>query len=407
MMQISPLGASRMLLGGGIVVTAFSLRPIFTSLSVRLPEATAAANLSPLQVSLLTTLPVLCLAIFAPLAPRLAQRFGTERILFAALVVIAAGMALRAAGGAWPLFLFSIMAGAAIATANVLVPSLVKRDFEDRTALMTGLYVTAISAGAALAAAATVPIEQALHGSWRLGLAMWSLPVVLALILWAPQIFRKTAGGSARSARPVTGLWRDPLAWRVSIFMGLQSAFAFSAMSWLAPILRERGLGAAAAGLLLSVLILVQLVTCLGTPALATRARDQRLLAMLLVAGGTAGMLGLLFAPVPSLLFWAVLQGLAQGGLFSLALTMVLLRSPDEHVAAHLSSMAQGVGYIPAALAPLAIGLLRTWTGSFAAVGALFALIGIGLVWSGLAAGRTRFVKARANPEPGFPERFP
>ena len=139
MMQISPLGASRMLLGGGIVVTAFSLRPIFTSLSVRLPEATAAANLSPLQVSLLTTLPVLCLAIFAPLAPRLAQRFGTERILFAALVVIAAGMALRAAGGACPLFLFSIMAGAAIATANVLVPSLVKRDFEDRTALMTGL----------------------------------------------------------------------------------------------------------------------------------------------------------------------------------------------------------------------------------------------------------------------------
>jgi MFS transporter, CP family, cyanate transporter len=403
MIQISPLGASRMLLGSGIVVIAFSLRPIFTSLSVRLPEAAAAANLSALQTSLLTTLPVLCLALFAPLAPRLAQRFGTERALFGALCVIAAGMALRAVGGAWPLFLFSIMAGAAIATANVLVPSLVKRDFEDRTALMTGLYVTAISGGAALAAAVTVPVELALHGSWRLGLAMWSLPVVLALILWVPQISRRSGGGGGQAARPVIGLWRDRLAWRVSIFMGLQSAFAFSAMSWLAPILRERGLGAAAAGLLLSVLIMVQLVTCLATPTLATRARDQRLLAMLLVGGGTAGMIGLLFAPVPTLLFWAVLQGLAQGGLFSLALTMVLLRSPDEHVAAHLSSMAQGVGYVPAALAPLLIGLLRAWTGSFAAVGALFALIGIGLVWSGLAAGRVGFVRARAIDAGGKP----
>jgi CP family cyanate transporter-like MFS transporter len=391
-----PRRQSRLLLGAGIVGLAFSLRLIFASLSVRLPEVVRATHLSALATSLLTTLPVLCLGLFAPVAPRLAGRFGIERCLFAALALIAAGTALRAVGPAWALFAFSILAGAAIATANVLLPSLVKRDFEDRTSLVTGLYVMGISGGAALAAAVTVPIEQALGGSWQLGLSMWVVPVLLALLLWAPQALRQQARHGATPVKRVEGLWRDGLAWRVAMFMGLQSALAFSAMTWLAPILRERGLSAVAAGLLLSVLIVVQLITCLATPALAVRARDQRVLAMLLVAGGTAGMLGLLFAPLPSLLFWALLQGLAQGGLFALALTLVVLRSRDSHVAAHLSSMAQSLGYVPAALAPLLIGLLHAWTGSFAAVGALFALLGIGLVWSGLGAARPRYVEARA-----------
>jgi CP family cyanate transporter-like MFS transporter len=387
---------SRLLLGAGIVGIAFTLRLIFASLSVRLPEVVRATHLSAGWTSLLTTLPVLCLGLCAPFAPRLAGRFGIERTLAAALALIAAGTLLRGAGPAWALFAGSIPAGAAIATANVLLPSLVKRDFEDRTSLITGLYVMGISGGAALAAAATVPIERSLGGSWRLGLAMWAAPTLLALILWTPQLFHARKGGASGSIRRVRGLWRDRLAWQVAMFMGLQSALAFSALTWLAPILRERGLGAVAAGLVLSVLILVQLVTCLATPGLAVRARDQRPLAMLLVAGGTAGMLGLLFAPLGSLVFWALLQGLAQGGLFALALTMVVLRSPDADVAAHLSSMAQTVGYIPAALAPMAIGLLRAWTGSFAAVGALFALIGLGLLWSGLGAARPAFVEARA-----------
>ncbi|MDB5670773.1 MAG: major facilitator superfamily 1 [Alphaproteobacteria bacterium] len=391
-----PRKESRLLLGAGIVGIAFSLRLIFASLSVRLPEVVRALHLSALETSLATTLPVLCLGLCAPFAPRLAERFGIERCLFGALALIAAGTALRAAGPAWALFAFSILAGAAIATANVLLPSLVKRDFDDRTSLVTGLYVMGISGGAALAAAVTVPIEQALGGGWQLGLSMWAVPVLLALLLWAPQALRRQTQHIAAPVGRAKGLWRDRLAWQVAMFMGLQSALAFSAMTWLAPILRERGLSAVAAGLLLSVLIVVQLITCLATPGLAVRARDQRPLAMLLVAGGTAGMIGLLFAPLWSLPLWALLQGLAQGGLFALALTLVLLRSRDAHVAAHLSSMAQSLGYVPAALAPLLIGLLRAWTGSFAAVGGLFALLGIGLVWSGLGAARSRYVGARA-----------
>lgn len=387
-------GGSRPLRGAGIVAIAFTLRLIFASLSVRLPEVVRHTGLSPGATSLLTTLPVLCLGVFAPFAPRLARRWGSERLLFAALVLIALGTALRAIGSIWALFAFSLLAGAAIANANVLLPSLVKRDFEDRTSLVTGLYVMAISGGAALAAGTTVPIEQALRGDWRLGLAMWAVPVVLAVLLWAPQLRNRREGPSSQ-VLPVRGLWRDLLAWQVALFMGLQSALAFSALSWLAPLLRERGLDAATAGLVLSTLILVQLVTCLTVPAIAVRARDQRPLAILLVAGGVAGMVGLLLAPLATVWLWAVLQGLAQGGLFALALTMVVLRAPDSHVAAHLSSMAQSIGYIPAGLAPLLIGLLHAWTGSMVVICILFALIGAALLWSGLGAARPAFVGAR------------
>jgi|UniRef100_B0T5Q3 CP family cyanate transporter-like MFS transporter len=387
----------RLPLAVGIVATAFCLRLMFASLSVRLPEVVRATGLTAWQVGLLTTLPVLCLGVCAPMAPWFARRWGTERSLFGALVLIGLGTAARALGPVWALFSFSILAGAAIATANVLLPTLVKRDFEDRTAVLTGAYVTAISGGAALAAAVTVPIETALGGGWRVGLSMWAAPVVVAALLWSLQLGAKTARGGD-VVLPVTGLWRDPLAWSVALFMGLQSALAFCVLGWLAPILRERGLDAVTAGLVLSVLIVVQLATSLTVPSFATRRPSQCTIAVVLSVAGAGGLLGLLLAPLSGVWVWAVIQGLAQGGLFSLALTMVLLRSPDSHVASHLSGMAQSVGYIPAALAPLGVGLLHQWTGGFQAVAGLVALIGAGLVVTGLIAGRATVVMARAAP---------
>ncbi|CAN5257280.1 MFS transporter [soil metagenome] len=387
----------RLSLAAGIVGTAFCLRLLFASLSVRLPEVVRATGLTAWQVGLLTTLPVLCLGVCAPMAPWFARRWGTERSLFGALLLIGLGTAARALGPVWALFSFSILAGAAIATANVLLPTLVKRDFEDRTAVLTGAYVTAISGGAALAAAVTVPIETALGGGWRLGLSMWAAPVVVAALLWSLQLGRQTTRGGD-VVLPVTGLWRDPLAWSVALFMGLQSALAFCVLGWLAPILRERGLDAVTAGLVLSVLIVVQLATSLTVPSFATRRPSQCTIAVVLSVAGAGGLLGLLLAPLSGVWVWAVIQGLAQGGLFSLALTMVLLRSPDSHVASHLSGMAQSVGYIPAALAPLGVGVLHQWTGGFQAVAGLVALIGAGLVVTGLIAGRATVVMARATP---------
>ncbi|MDQ0016263.1 CP family cyanate transporter-like MFS transporter [Variovorax boronicumulans] len=396
----APSLARRILLGASVVLIAFNLRPVFASLSVVLPEIIQATGLSATAASLLTTLPILCLGIFAPLAPWLGRRFGTERTLLGCMVLILVGTVLRGTGNIPLLFLASAVAGSGIAVSNVLLSGLVKRDFAKQAALMMGLYTMAVCGGAASAAGLTVPLEHALGGGWTYALAMWAVPALLVTLIWAPQALPLKPVAS-ESGFTVQGLWRDRLAWQVTLFMGLQSALAYIVMGWLAPILRERGLGGEMAGYVVSLSVMTQVVTCLVVPALAVRLRNQRGLGVVLALLTVSAMLAMLFAPLGGVWvwMWAVILGIAQGGTFALALTMIVLRSRDSHVAAHLSGMAQGVGYMVAACGPLLAGLLHGWTGSFRASAWLFVGLGIALVIAGLGAGRTLYVGAVTVPK--------
>ena len=384
----------RVLLGASLVLIAFNLRPLFSSTSALLPEIRAVLGLSPTGASLLTTLPVVCLGLFSPLAPRLAQRIGAERTLLAVLLLLALGTAMRGLSSVPLLFLGTALAGAAIAVGNVLLPGLVKRDFPDRAALMTGCYTMALCAGAAGAAGLTLPAEHTLGGSLDGALAIWALPAFVVGLIWLPQVLA-VRGQAKRAAFRVEGLWRDKLAWQVTLFMGLQSALAYCVFGWLVPILRERGLDGVTAGAIVSLSVMVQAGACLVAPHLAVRGKDQRLINVALCAIAVVALLGLLFAPLWSVWFWAVLQGIGQGGLIAVALTVIVLRTPDPHVAAHLSGMAQCVGYLLAAIGPLVVGLIRGWTGGFAWSAVLFVLLGLGAAVNGWFAGRALYVRAR------------
>jgi CP family cyanate transporter-like MFS transporter len=383
----TPVGGpgGRILLGVSLVLVAFNLRPVFASLSAVLPDAARDLALSPAFVSLITTLPVLCLGLFAPAAPGLARRFGAERTILLLLVLLAAGTALRGLPAGIAMMLGSVIAGACIAVGNVLLPGLVKRDFPDKAALMTGFYTMALCGGAASAAGFTVPIEKAL-GSWNLALAVWAIPAAMVAILFVFQIQPATAHRIARPA--VKGLWRDPLAWQVTLFMGFQSSLAYCVFGWLAPILRSRGMDAVDAGFVVSVSVLVQTASCLLAPTIAARGRDQRLFNVALLAAAVVGLLGCLYAPLWSIWVWAVIQGVGQGSLIAVAMTLIVLRSPDPHVAAQLSSMAQTVGYALAAVGPLLVGALYGWTGGFEITGILFVALGLAGAAAGLGAGR-------------------
>ncbi|KAF1004898.1 MAG: putative transporter YycB [Pseudomonas fluorescens] len=148
---------------------------------------------------------------------------------------------------------------------------------------------------------------------------------------------------------------------------------------------------------MLSVAVIVQLGSSLAAPWLATRGKDQRLAIVLVMVMTLAGMFGCVYAPLDGLWGWAILLGLGQGGTFSLALTLIVLRSRDSHVAANLSSMAQGVGYTLASMGPLAVGLVHDRTGDWSAVGWIFAVIGLGGIIAGIRAGRALFVSVRSE----------
>lgn len=383
--------ASRLLLGTSLVLVAFNLRPVFSSASTLLPEIRETLGLSGLGASILTTLPVICLGLFSPLAPRLSRWIGTERTLLGAVLLLACGTALRGLPSIPLLLLGTAVAGACIAVGNVLLPGLVKRDFPDRPALMTGWYTMALCAGAAGAAGLTLPLKHSLGLSLGGALAIWALPALLAGLLWLPQILSR--GSQAGQLRPpVQSLWRSRLAWHITLFMGLQSALAYCVFGWLVPILRERGLDGVTAGAVVSMSVMMQAGACLLAPHLAVRGRDQRAINVGLSVLAVVALLGLLFAPLWSVWFWAALQGVGQGGLIAVALTVIVLRARDSHVAAQLSGMAQCVGYLLAAAGPLLVGLIHGWTGGFAWSAVLFVLLGAGAAVNGWFAGRALHV---------------
>ncbi|KVV02133.1 putative transporter YycB [Pseudomonas sp. TAD18] len=388
--QMPPVMVRAWLLLLGMVLVALNLRPALSSMAPLLGEVSEYLGLSAAQAGLLTTLPVLCLGLFAPLAPILARRFGTERVVLGILLVLGAGIVLRSYLGETGLFAGSILAGASIGVIGVLLPGIIKRDFAGHAGTMTGVYTMALCLGAALAAGATVPLSHYFDDSWQLGLGFWAVPAVIAAIFWLPQAGKRN--GAHNVAYRVRGLLRDPLAWQVTLYMGLQSSLSYIVFGWLPSILIGRGLTPTQAGLVMSGSVIVQLVTALTAPWLATRGKDQRLAIVLVMSMTLAGLFGCLYAPLDGLWGWAIVLGLGQGGTFSLALTLIVLRSRDAHVAANLSGMAQGIGYTVASMGPFAVGLVHELTGGWNAVGWIFAVVGIGAIIAGLGAGRAKYV---------------
>ncbi|WP_307050922.1 MFS transporter [Arthrobacter oryzae] len=382
-------------LGVCLVLIGLNLRTVFSSFAAVLPEIRSDAGLPGWAVVVLTTAPVTLLGVFAPLAPVLARRFGAERVLLGAMAVLTAGLLLRpvelpGAGHLPALLAGTAACGAAIALCNVLLPGLVKRDFPHRLGLMGGLYTTAICASAALGAGFTYPVFAA-SGEWTVALWFWALPAAVVLFLFLPLALRQRHPRHQAVAGGVN-VWRSAVAWQVTIFMVLQAMMSFSVFAWLAPILRERGVDGGTAGLIVSASIVLQMLGSLFAPALAARFRDQRAIntVVALMTGG--GFALSIFGPLDFVWVWTGLLGLGQGSLTAVALTMIMLRTRDGHAAAHLSGMMQGVGYGLGSTGTLMVGQLYQATGSFAAAGVLFLVVGALAAVFGYRAGRNRFI---------------
>lgn len=386
-------------LGLCLVLIGLNLRTVFSSFAAVLPEIVADAGLPGWAVVVLTTVPVTLLGLFAPLAPVLARRYGAERVLLGAMAVLAGGLLLRpadpgglisGAGHLPALFAGTAACGAAIALCNVLLPGLVKRDFPHRLGLMGGLYTTAICASAALGAGFTYPVFT-VTGEWTSALWVWVVPAAVVLLLFLPVALRQRPVRH-QTAKDGVNVWRSPVAWQVTVFMVLQAMMSFSVFAWLAPILRERGVDGATAGLMVSVSIVLQMLGSLFAPALATRLRDQRAINIVVALMTGGGFALSIFGPLELAWLWTSLLGLGQGSLTAVALTMIMVRTRDGHTAAHLSGMMQGVGYGLGSTGTLMVGQLHQSTGSFAAAGVLFLAVGLLAAVFGHQAGRNRYV---------------
>lgn len=384
-------GMAQLVLLITIVYVAMNLRASLIGVGPVVDSIRTGLGLSGTELGVLITLPVLCFGLFAPFAPRLMRLQSAERIILLSLLVLTGGIVLRSTMGAVGLFAGTFFLGLAISVVMVLLPGIIKRHFPVNAGLMMGLYSTALAAGAATAAGVSVPLER-WFGDWRFSLGFWAVPALLAALVWTRQA-RGESGLGAPRAGSVPKLRRSWLAWQITLHMGMQGAVAYCVFGWLPLILIDRGLSAMDAGFVLAGLMTVQLSTSIAGPWLATRGRDQRLMIFIFLALVLIGFLGLVYGSTGAVYLWAVIFGLGFGGMFSVAMSLLVLRSPNPQVAAAISGMSQGVGYMIAAAAPLIVGVLHEYTGDWNAAAAFMVLLMLGTLWSGLLAGRARLIE--------------
>ncbi|MFE6869911.1 CynX/NimT family MFS transporter [Kitasatospora sp. NPDC057692] len=384
----------------GIVLVALNMRACLAAVSPMVAEIQHTFGLSATASGLITTVPVLFQGVGAPLTPRLTRRFGTERVVLGAVLVLGAGVLLRVLPSVAALYAGCVVIGVAIAVLNVSMPGLVKREFPGRAAAMTGVYSTTMLVGATMAAGLSVPLEHALGGGWQASLGAWSVLALVATVAWLPQVLRARAGAAvggtagpaaqAASSRPIEGIWRSPLAWQISLFMGISSLLVYTLVAWMPTILADHGMDRGEAGLVFAFSNLVQVTGAFLVPLFAGRMTRQRALAVSMAVLNGIGIAVLLIAPVSGAWVSATILGVAQGGSLGLGLAFIVLRTDSAAGAAQLGGMSQAVGYLVAAAGPVGAGALHQLTGDWTTPLALMLVLAAVVAVAGWGAGRNR-----------------
>ncbi|KYG82753.1 CynX/NimT family MFS transporter [Roseivirga echinicomitans] len=377
------------LLIAGILFIAINLRTALASLGPLVSTIRESTGLSNSMLGLLTTLPLLAFGVISMLTPLFTKRFGMAATLAGALLLITIGILVRSIDFIPALYIGTILSGIGIAFGNVLLPSLVKRNFESNLGLITSLYSGIMAIGAASAAGISVPLAQNEAFGWRGALGVWAILSLMAFFIWLPQVWHiKKAKKHRNFMKAMKNLAGSKLAWKVAIFMGLQSFAFYVILAWLPDILQSRGFDATYSGWMLSLSQGTGVLGSLLIPIWAGRKKDQRSIILVLVLLEAISLVGLMFPETGFVYVWVTLIGFALGGSFGLVLMLIIFRSEDSETAAELSGMAQSIGYLLAATGPIIFGSIFDLTGNWSySIGFLLIIAAVKL-YMGLDAGK-------------------
>jgi MFS transporter, CP family, cyanate transporter len=389
----------------GIIFVAFNLRPAITSVGPLIGFIRDDLEISNGMAGLLTTVPLLAFAFISPFAPKIAQKFGNELSVLIGLYLLGAGIIIRSTGILYLLYSGTILVGLGIALCNVLLPGIVKQNFPGRLGFMTGIYTLSMAVWAGLAPGLSVPLAHHLNLGWKLSLGLWLFLIFIALFFWSPQVKGKTRPRIQYGTKQnPASIWSSPIAWQVTIFMGMQSMVYFSMTAWLPEILTSKGIGIAMAGWMVTLMQFSGLPANFYIPVLADRLENQKGIALGIGLFSLAGLTGLLLGKNTLILvFSIILIGISLGAAISHALTLIGLRAANAEQASSLSGMAQSVGYLVAGIGPILIGILFDILHAWTVPLIMLIVVTVLFTLAGIAAGRNQYVFDAVNSQKQAP----
>lgn len=381
-----------------ILLISSNLRAPLTSVGALLPSIRDNLEISNTLAGILTTLPLLAFFIVSPFASIIANRIGMEWTIFYSFILLTVGLVIRTLSGITLLFLGTIIVGLAIAFGNVLLPSLIKVKFPLKIGLFTGLFAVFMYISGALASGISLPLSRISGWGWQGSLLFWAILSIVSLVVWIPQLNKKASLPKKKVSNELkktikNNVWKSPLAWNITIYMGMQSMVFFTLISWLPDILKSNGYTSNEAGWMLSLMQLCFLPFTFITPVIAEKLSDQRLL------GAITGMLiifgsgGLLSNNTIITTLAVIFIGVACGAAFSLSMTLFSLRSNDGQEASDLSGMAQSFGYLIAAVGPVLLGFIHDITANWILPVTIIGMAGSILIVTGIKSGVNRKIE--------------
>lgn len=339
-----------------IFFISINLRPSITSVGPLLDVIQTELGMNGMMASLLTTLPVFCMGLFALLSIRLSNRLGNElSLMIAMLLIFAATLARMFASNSVLLLATALFSGIGIGIAGPLMSGFIKKHFPDKLGV-TGVYSVSMVIGAALASSFAIPLYERLNHSWQYALGVWSSTALIAAVLLLPLVTKR----KARSAAAVTAtiFSRRPtnkrLYWFI-LFFGCMAAVFYSVTAWLAPLATATGLTSSQSGMVLMLFTVIQVPVSFFIPVLASRTGNRRTWLLVCGLSELIGIVLLLANSSPWIA--AILLGIGAGGLFPLALLLPIEETDSMEEATSWSAMMQCWGFMFGSLGPLFFGL--------------------------------------------------
>lgn len=345
----------------GILLIGASLRAPITSVGIALPSIKETLNLSNTSVSLITIIPLLSFAVISLFAAKISHKFGLERTVFGALILICIGIALRAITGVSWLYVGTVLIGVGIAFGNVLTPGIIKMNFPLRIGIMTGYYTVVMNIFGSASSYVTAPLVK--HFNYNIAISLIGIVTFIGIIIWSFQLNKHETVNSSQTTTNIN-VWKSPLSWQITLLMGGQSMIFYSLINWLPEFLLSHGTPINEAGIYLSILQLAIIPLTFVTPIFAEKMKNQVLITFVTGLFFVLGILTLMLQPNWAF-FSIILIGIASGLAFGLVNTFFGLRTENGLTAAKLSGMSQSVGYLFAAIGPLLFGILHDATNSW------------------------------------------